>query len=325
MTISQLRHFSLSLPGICRLPAALLLVLLLTTRNAGAAPHVVVSIQPLHSLVAALLEGVGEPKLLIRDTQSAHDLHLRPSDMRALLAADLVVWTDPGLEAPLARVLDRLGDPQRSLAVSRLPGVTRLAPRNDDWGSPGHDHAAAHDQGAIDPHLWLNPRNAMAIATGIAARLALLDPAEAPRYSANAARLQARLTALDSELQTLLAPLHHTPFVVFHDAFQYFERAYDLHPVGAVTLNPERTPGARHVAELRARIVASGARCVFVEPQFQPNLATTLVEGSTARIGVLDPLGSDIAAGPNAYFALMQRLGTNLHACLTGQAAPPSR
>ncbi len=106
------------------------------------------------------------------------------------------------------------------------------------------------------------------------------------------------------------------PYLVFHDAYQYFERHYGLSPVGAVSTGPERPPGARRVYEVRRRIAERDIRCVFTEPQFRPALVRTVVEGTPARIAVLDPLGADIEAGPEAWFILMRRLGESLLSCL---------
>ena len=108
------------------------------------------------------------------------------------------------------------------------------------------------------------------------------------------------------------------PYLVFHDAYQYFERRYDLSAVGSVVLSPEQRPGAKRVADIQARIHDLHARCVFSEPQFQPALVETVIAGSTARRGVLDPLGAELTAGPEAYFQLVQGLSSSLRACLSG-------
>ena len=145
------------------------------------------------------------------------------------------------------------------------------------------------------------------------------DPDNAARYGANLVRLVARLADLDRELADRLDPVKDRPYVVFHDAYQYFERRYDLNAVGAISLGPQRRPGARRLSEVRRQIQATGALCVFAEPQFEPALVATVIEGTAARAAVLDPLGADLMPGPDAYFELMQNLAGNLVECL----APP--
>ena len=276
-----------------------------------AAPRVVASVMPIHSLVAAVMDGVGTPVLLLRGNMSPHGYSLRPSDARALARADAVVWVGAGFEVFLANALDGLAAEARVLELAKAPGVALL---------PAAADGDAAD--AYDPHLWLDPANGMAIASAIAALLTEIDPANAPRYRANAAALRVRLRALDQKIAARLAPLAGRAFVVYHDAYRYFERRYGLTPLGAITPNPERPPGARHIANLRAAMReaarAEGTVCLFVEPQFTPRLAETLAADTGARIAVLDPLGADLAPGPDAYPALLEGLAESLAGCLGG-------
>ena len=106
------------------------------------------------------------------------------------------------------------------------------------------------------------------------------------------------------------------PFVVFHDAYQYFEKSYALRAVGSITVSAERRPGAKRVKEIRETIRSLGARCVFSEPQFSSAILDTLLEGTKTRTGTLDPLGAGLPAGPDAYFTLMRSLGSSLAECL---------
>jgi zinc transport system substrate-binding protein len=139
-----------------------------------------------------------------------------------------------------------------------------------------------------------------------------LDPAHQQRYAENSKKLQARLDKLDTELKTRLAPVRTTPYVVFHDAYHYFESAYGLNAVGSITIDPERAPGAKRIAEIREKIKDLQARCVFSEPQFESRLVQTVIEGTGARTGVLDPLGADLDPGENSYFVLLENLADNL-------------
>ncbi len=292
---------------------------------AAAAPEVVVTIKPLHALVAGVMEGVAAPHLLVRGSASPHAGGLRPSDARRLERADLIIWVGPELESQLQGMLDALGTGARIVTLlDRDELRTWPARRGGDWDL--HDADGGNKDGEVapadsrDPHVWLDPDNARAMVHIAAQTLALMDPANAARYRANAERLDGRLAAMGRDIEASIAPVRDVAYIVFHDAYQYFERRFGLAAVGAVTIGPERKPGARRLRELRRRIASSGARCVFSEPQFAPRLVETLVEGTSARAAALDPLGAKIAAGPDAYVRLMRALARDLRACLAGPA-----
>jgi zinc transport system substrate-binding protein len=158
------------------------------------------------------------------------------------------------------------------------------------------------------------------MAAAIAARLAEMDAGNADRYAANLVRFDAGLDAAEAEIRTILAPVRGRPFIVFHDAYRYFEEYFGITATGAVHLNPEVQPGAARIAEIQARIGELDAACVFAEPQFEPRLIETVIEGSNARSGVLDPLGAKLAVGPDAYADLLVELASDLAACLDDQA-----
>ena len=268
---------------------------------AAAAPQIVVSIKPIHALVAAVSDGVTTPTLLMRGAASPHDFALRPSDARRLSQADIVIWIGESLEAPLAKATATIAGDATVVSLMERPEMALLTRRH----------------GGTDPHLWLDPGNAAAIASVVEAALAGLDPDNAAIYAANGARLRDDLARLDAELAASLAPVKQTPFAVFHDAYQYFERHFGLNAVGAVTLDPEQPPGARRLVEIRATIRETGARCVFAEPQFPLDLLSIVIEGTDARVAILDPLGADLPAGAGAYFAIMRGLAAALSECLS--------
>jgi zinc transport system substrate-binding protein len=300
---------------------ALLAALLGLSGHAAAEPRVVASIQPVHSLVAAVMDGVAEPALLVRGQSSPHSYAMRPSDAAALDRAELVFWVGPELEAFLSRPLLALAGRAEVVALLAADGVQRLPVRSGaDWQR--HQHAeggATEHEGAWDGHIWLDPRNAAAIARIAAAALQRHDPAHADRYAANLAGLEARLAALDGELSTGLAPLDGRPFVVFHDAFQYLEHRYGLTALGAILPNPEQRPSAARMAALRRDLVDRQVRCVFSEPQFEPALVTTLVADTAVRQGTLDPEGAALPPGPALYFDLMRANARALAGCLGGK------
>ncbi len=315
--------------GASHLGLAVLLLLAASPVQA-AAPEVVVSIKPLHSLVAGVMAGVAEPQLLVPGAASPHAYALRPSDARRLEGARLVFWVGPVLESFLVKPLAALAHRAEIVEADRLPEVTLLAARGGGaWEQDAdHDHDRDPADGAAaraDGHLWLDPANARAIVRAAAARLAALDPANAARYGENGRALEARLMALDEELAARLHPVRGLPFVVFHDAYHYLEARYGLVAIGSITVSPDRPPGARRVERIREKIVATQARCVFSEPQFSPALAETLTEGAGARTAVLDPEGAALAPGPELYPTLMRRLAESLVGCLGAAAAPRDR
>ena len=276
------------------------------------APSVFVTVKPLHALVAAVMADVGRPFLLIAGGGSPHFLALKPSAARRLAGADLVVWIGDALETFMRRPIAALAADTAIVEVQSLPGLIRWPARDlGDW-------QAGRGGDGIDPHLWLDPRNAARIVAHLAIVLGEIDPANAGRYNGNARATAARLDDLDRSLQARLAPIRQQPFVLFHDGYQYFERRYGLAPIGAVSLTPDRRSGARHLLALRRRIVETGARCLFTEPQFPPALAKRLAEGSALRIAQLDPLGAELAPGAESYFRLMENLARDLVACLSG-------
>jgi zinc transport system substrate-binding protein len=304
----------LLLPLLFALPAA--------AARADAVPQVVVTIKPLHSLVAAVMAGVAEPGLLISGAGSPHSYSLRPSDARLLAHADLVIRIDADFETFLNRPLASLAKTARILSVSTLPGVELLPARKGGvWEADHHaEEAAGQDHAEMNLHLWLDPHNARAIVKGTVTVLAAMDPRHAAAYRRNGADLEARLERLDRQLAGQLQPLAGVPYIVFHDAYPYLEHRYGLSPVGAISVSPDRPPGARRLTEIRDRIEQSKARCVFSEPQFEPKLATLLSAGTGARSSVLDPLGADLPPGPEAYFTLLHDLADNLSRCLARPA-----
>ncbi|MBA2490307.1 MAG: zinc ABC transporter substrate-binding protein [Gammaproteobacteria bacterium] len=293
----------------------LLLLACLYTMHVSAAPRVVASIAPVHSLVASVMRGVAEPELLVPAGASPHAFALAPSDMRTLYDADLIVWVGRPLERFLIRPLNAIGNPSAQVAVAALPGMGLLKLKDSGEERDGGFMESRTTRGA-DPHLWLDPRNARLIVTHVARRLAALDPGNARHYATNAKATIARIDDLDARIERRLASVKHLPFVVFHDAYQYFERRYGLSAVAVIQSDPEISPGARWILEVRAAIETEHVRCVFGEPQFNSALVETVLEDTGARRGTLDPEGADIIPGPDAYFILMRRLADSLLGCL---------
>ena len=195
----------------------------------------------------------------------------------------------------------------------------------DDHDDHGHDkHAKGghddHGHGEFDPHVWLDPINAKAIGHEIEEALVKVDPKNAKKYEANADRIAKEMDKLVEELREQLKPVQEKGFIVFHDAYQYFEQRFGVSAIGSITVSPEVMPGAERVSELRKKIMDLSATCVFSEPQFEPKLVKTLVEGTGARTGVLDPLGASLTKGPDLYSQLIREMASSLKNCLSAKS-----
>lgn len=298
------------------------------TVRAAEAVRVVTTIKPVHSLTASIMYGVAEPELLISGGGSPHAYSLRPSQARSLERARVVVRVSADLETFLNRPIAILAARAAIVTLDETPGLTlydarqgglwevREADSHEEKEQSGHE-GGAHARGTRDPHLWLDPVNARRLAGRIARALSAAYPAHKALFAANAEKLRARLAALDAELRAATRPLRGKPYIVFHDAYRYFEERYGLQPAGAVTISPDRIPGARRLKAIRDRIAMAQAICVFAEPQFEPKLVSTVTRGTGARRGTLDPLGAGLPPGPDQYFTLMRNLAADLAACLT--------
>jgi zinc transport system substrate-binding protein len=295
---------------------------------AGSDIKVVVSIKPLHALVAGVMAGVASPRLLVDGAASPHTYALKPSDARLLHHADLFFRMSATVEPFTARIVRSLPDSVDVVTLLDAPGLKLLALRTgtpfehaDDAASQGaHAHGVGRNRGAVDGHAWLDPDNAKAMVERIRQALSAKDPAHAAAFGRNARALLAEIDALKAELHHQLTPIAGRPYIVFHDALQYFEQRFGLKVVGAIAISPEIPPSGKRLTELRRRVRTLGAMCVFAEPQFDTRLVQNLVEGTEARTGTLDPEGGRLAPGRDLYFALMRRLAEDLRGCLAAPA-----
>ncbi|MEN8177706.1 MAG: zinc ABC transporter substrate-binding protein [Pseudomonadota bacterium] len=283
-------------------------------------PKVVVSIKPIHSLVSGVMLGLDKPELLIPASQSPHSFSLRPSDVRKLQTANMIIWVGEDFETPLTHILESSSKHTRVIELMNQPGIQHLPVRKGGvWDKSSHPAAEAeshrhhHDH---DPHIWLSINNARFIVNISRDLLAEIDPEHKTKYQKNAQRMLTRLDELDDELHETLSSIREIPYMVFHDAYQFFEQQYDLNTVGSIVISPERQPGARRIHQVHRKLQRLEARCIFSEPQFQPKLLMTLTEGTQVKTGILDPVGAYLPAGPDAYFLLMRNLVDNLVECL---------
>jgi zinc transport system substrate-binding protein len=282
-----------------------------STGNAAEnAPRVVTSIKPIHALVSAIMVDVGTPHLLMSSAGSPHTYQLKPSGARLLANADVIFWMAPTMESFLEKALKSVPQNARVVSLHDAPGVRLLDEHQDQIG---HSHDGDE---TVDMHAWLDPSNARAMAEHIATALTAIDAANSEVYRKNAIALDARLAELDRRLAKTLRPVSDRTYIVFHDAYQYFENRYNLDNAFAVIANPHQLPGAKRLSTIRARIRELGSVCVFAEPQFSPALMRTITENTDARTAVLDPLGAALEPGPDLYFDLLEGMANDLLRCL---------
>ena len=297
-------------------------------------PQVATDIPPVHSLVSQVMGDLGTPKLIVPPGTSPHGYAMRPSEARALQNADVTFWMGPDLTPWLGRAIKSLTGNAINVALSNSEDLVRHPFRtgatfdshdHHDHGDHGDEHKEAHkddhgDHGdkheGLDPHLWLDPDNARILLGVISSTLAGLDPTHADTYRANAAQAKKAIAALTHELDAALQPIRGRPFIVFHDAYQYFEHRFNVDASGSVALGDASSPGPARIAAIRQKVQTLGAHCVFSEPQFRSKIITTVIEGTTARSATLDPLGATLKPGPELYSQLLRNLGDNLLTCL---------
>jgi zinc transport system substrate-binding protein len=293
---------------------------------------VVATIKPVHALVAQVMGDTGQPKLLVGGTASPHTYSLKPSDAKALNNARLIFRVSEDIEPFTRKIVAALPKTVTVITLAGAPGLTLLDKRSGNTFE-AHDHDHGHDQGhdhghgdhheaetkgpVRDAHIWLDPRNGVAMVKEITRALSAAAPDKAATFEANATAAIADIEAAATEIDAELASVKGKPFVVFHDAYQYFEERFKVPAAGAITISPEVQPSAKRLGEIRRKIKDLDVACVFAEPQFKSKLVATVVEGTGAKAGTLDPEGASIEAGPDAYVSLLKNLAQGLKGCLT--------
>ncbi len=316
-------------------------------------PRVAVDIPPVYSLVAKVMGERGDPELFIQPGASPHGYALRPSEAQTLDDADLVVWVSDALTPWLSGPIDNLAGDAHHLELMDVPGITTLEYRegatfalNDgaehDHEHHGHDHEHehehehehhhhedSHDESGHDhdhhghdhshtgmnPHAWLDPDNARRWLDAIAEQLSEIDPDNAAYYRDNAARGKEELASLEGHIQGRLANSADTRFIVFHDAYQYFEEAFNVHAAGAISIGDASSPSPARVEELQTLVNDENIQCVFSEPQFNPQMVNNVFGDTSAYIGVMDPLGVGLTLDAGLYDALLEQLADEIARC----------
>ncbi len=278
----------------------------LSSPAAADSPRVVASIKPLHSLVAGVMRGVGQPALIVDGLDLPYAYQLKPADKRILDQAELVFWIGPALERFLVRPM---------VSVSRHAETVALLDR-EEIKLLRDDKRRVLGKGAADPHLWLDIDNARRVVAVAAEALGEIDPANRRRYKANAKELAGRLAALDGRIAKMLKPVRGMPYIVYRNAYHYLHRRHGLSPIGTITKSLEQRPDEFRLSQMRQTIFSLGVRCVFVEPQVDTALARGIVRDTSARLAVLDPFGGRLARGPDNYFTMMEQLAAVMSGCL---------
>jgi zinc transport system substrate-binding protein len=296
------------------------LALFACTSTAMADVKVMTSIKPLHSLVASVMAGVGSPGLLVSGANSPHTYTLKPSDAAALQQAQVIFWIGHELEAFMEKPVAALGGKAKVVSLLDAEGIKTIAIRegnNFEAHDQGDEEHHGHGNDEMDAHIWLDPDNAKAIVTTVAETLSQADAANAAVYKANAEKTIVAIEQMKIEIAATLAPAKGKPFIVFHDAYHYFEKSFGIEAAGAISINPENPPGAKAITDIRQRIADGKVQCVFAEPQFDKKLVDVILEGSSVKSGTLDPEGATLDPSPDLYAQVMRGIAENLALCLT--------
>ena len=334
---------------------------LLLSFPAKADIKVVTTIKPLHSLISSVMEGVGEPSLIIEGTSNPHTFVFKPSHAQMLEEADIVFWIGEDLEAFMEKPLDSLAGNAIKISFMELSSIEKLKFReenifddhddhghddhdghedeheghddhdddghkeddHDDHGHDdhdghedeheGHDDHDGHDHGEFDAHIWLDPSNAIKMVLEISHELSEADPDNAAKYEQNENKTIASLNNLINEINSFIPK--DASYVVFHDAYQYFENRFGVSSAGALTLNPDVLPGAKQIDAIQDLIKDKNIKCIFSEPQYNPKIIETLAADMKISTGIMDPLGAFIDQGPEMYNQLILNIANPLKDC----------
>ena len=283
--------------------------------------EVLTTIKPLGFIAAAITDGVSEPKVLLPTGASPHDFALRPSDIRSINEADLVVWVGPELEGFMAKPLAKH---PHVLTLTRVEGMplfdySKQAGHEEpaDEEDEGHDHDGheGHHHEGVDPHIWLGPTQALVIAKAMSETLSARDPGNAERYRANLLAFQAKVDAKDKVIAGQMKVVNQKGYFVFHEAYGYWERHYGMSSKGHFTVSPERRPGAKTLVEIRKALEEKQASCIYAEPQFSPAVIESVARNTGAKVLLLDEVGEQVPLGPDGYPQFMQQLADAFAQC----------
>ena len=317
---------------------------------ANAEIKVVASIKPIHSLASYLMDGIAKPDLIVDGYASPHGFAMKPSHAKMLQNADLIFWVGEDLESFLEKPLSSIAKKAEKIELMETKGlqVLKFRERNifdehdhddhdhddhgkkeddhddhghdddhgkkeDDHDDHGHDDHDEHAHGEFDPHIWLDPINAKAMLNEMAEHLIENDPKNEAKYKSNLAKALQEIDKLTIDVMTDLSS--SVASIVFHDAYQYFEKRFNVNILGAFTVNTDVMPGAEQLAEIREIIEHDKVACVFSEPQFNPDIIKAVAKDMNIKTGVVDPLGATLDPGKDLYFNLIRNMSASFKGC----------
>ena len=315
---------------IQKLPIALLFLLFAANTSANADIKVVTSIKPIHSLASYLMDGVGKPDLIVDGYNSPHAFAMKPSHAKMLQNADLIFWVGEDMESFLEKPLNSIAKKAEKIELMEIKGLNKLEFRernifeeHEDHGhdehkehghkEDKHDDHQGHAHGEHDPHIWLDPMNAKVILSEMAEHLIENDQKNEAKYKENLKKAHKDLDKLTKKVKSELNKNFKS--IVFHDAYQYFEKRFDINILGAFTVNPDVMPGAEQLAEIREVIEHDKVSCIFSEPQFNPDIIKAVAKDTNVATGVIDPLGATLDSGKDLYFDLIENMYKSFKGC----------
>ncbi len=288
---------------------------------ANADIKVVASIKPIHSLASYLMNGVAKPDLIVDGYASPHGFAMKPSHAKMLQNADLIFWVGEDVENFLEKPLGSIAKKAEKIELMQIKGlqVLKFRERNifddhDDHGKKeDHDDHERHAHGEFDPHIWLDPINAKVILNEMVEHLIENDPKNEAKYKSNLDEALKDIDKLTIDVMTELS--NSVSSIVFHDAYQYFEKRFNVNILGAFTVNTDVMPGAEQLAEIREIIEHDKVACVFSEPQFNPDIIKAVAKDMNIKTGVIDPLGATLNPGKDLYFSLIKNMSASFKGC----------
>ena len=286
---------------------------------------VVTSIKPIHSLSSYIMDGVGSPGLIVDGYNSPHSFQLKPSHAKMLEQADIIFWIGEDLENFLEKPLATIAKKAEKIELLEIKDIKKLKFRernifeehegHDDHGHDAkkeeHDDHEGHGHGEYDPHIWLDPINAKVILNEITEHLIENDSKNASTYKSNLAKALAKIDKLIIDVITETNT--DLSYVVFHDAYQYYENRFNVNILGAMTVNPDVMPGAEQIHEIHEIIEHDNVSCILSEPQFNPDIIKSIAKDTNVKTGVLDPLGANLKPGKDLYFDLIRNMSASFN------------
>ncbi|NWN91576.1 zinc ABC transporter solute-binding protein [Marinobacter adhaerens] len=297
------------------LRTALLLTLstipLVYSHSIYAETPILASIKPVELLVRAIATENMNTSTLVPPGSSPHNYALTPSKRRALERADVIFWVGPDMETFLTRLLTGEEFGERSVAL--MQSETALSAPEEHTGDHRHDH---HHDSEDDPHIWVDPDMALSMAETIRDTLASQDGADKAALDRNLEAFRAAVARKEAQIRKQLEPLKNVSLFAYHSALTRFAAHYNLNVAGVLTLNPDRSPGARHIAGVQNSLRQANHPCLLTEPQFNRQWWRSITEGLNVTFSTWDPLATDIEVTANGYADFQQSIADAVLTCL---------